>query len=247
MFGFVKQVFIELLCFSKFLSSIANIPDHVNCISLIDQPSMTQPTLISLNPNEYIEELRYYPLAVNLDRCMGSCGTLNNLFNKVCVPNKIEDLILSVFNIITGINELKILTEYISSGCICKFDGRKCNSNQKWNKDKCRYEWKNLSEHDACKKEYIWKPSTCIFENGEYLATSIDNLVITCYEIVNAPDSVSKNHSANIISAVLTNFHKKVKYKMDCYILQTVLLMIIWLFTLAIICYHYAKHNIAEN
>ena len=38
---------------------------------------------------------------------------------------------------ITGINELKILTKHISSKCKCKFDGRKCNSNQKWNNNKC--------------------------------------------------------------------------------------------------------------
>ena len=33
--------------------------------------------------------------------------------NQVCVPNKIEDLILSVFNMITGINVLKTLTKRI--------------------------------------------------------------------------------------------------------------------------------------
>ena len=41
---------------------------------------------------------------------MGSCNTLNDLFNKVCVPHKTEDLNLSVINIITGINESKMLT-----------------------------------------------------------------------------------------------------------------------------------------
>ena len=98
---------------------------------------MTQPTLIDLHPNEYIEELRCYPFAVNLDRCMGSCNTLNDLSNKLCVPNKTTGLNLSVFNMITGLNELKILTKHISCECKCQFDGRKCNSNQKWNNGKC--------------------------------------------------------------------------------------------------------------
>ena len=31
----------------------------------------------------------------------------------------------------TGINELKTLTKHVSSKCKCKFDGTKCNSNQK--------------------------------------------------------------------------------------------------------------------
>ena len=43
--------------------------------------------------------------AVNLDRCAWSFNTINDLSNKVYVPNKTEDLNLSVFNMITEINE----------------------------------------------------------------------------------------------------------------------------------------------
>ena len=54
---------------------------------------MAQLTLTNLHPNEYIKGLLYYyPFSVNLDRCMGSCNSLNDLSNKVCVPNRIEDL-----------------------------------------------------------------------------------------------------------------------------------------------------------
>ena len=38
---------------------------------------------------------------------------------------------------ITRINESKTLTKYVSCKCKCKFDGRKSNSHQKWNNDKC--------------------------------------------------------------------------------------------------------------
>ena len=48
-----------------------------------------------------------------------------------------------VFNMTTGINEWKTLTKHISCKCICKFGSRKCNSNQKWNNDKCWWECKN--------------------------------------------------------------------------------------------------------
>ena len=104
---------------------------------------MTQYTLINLHPNEYSQKFHYYPYAVKLDKCVGSFNTLNDLSNKVCVPNKTEDLYLSVFNMIMGINASKILTKYISCECKCKLDGRKCNSNQCWNNDKCRCECKN--------------------------------------------------------------------------------------------------------
>ena len=86
-----------------------------------------QPTLINLHPNEYNQEFYYYPFPVKLDRCVGSCNNVNDLSNKVCVPNKTEDLNLRVFNIITEINESKTLTKHISCECKCQFDGRKCN------------------------------------------------------------------------------------------------------------------------
>ena len=41
-----------------------------------------------------------------------------------------EDLNLSIFNMITGINESKTLTKHISCEYKCKFGGTKYNSNQ---------------------------------------------------------------------------------------------------------------------
>ena len=68
---------------------------------------MIRPILINLHPNEYGQEFHYYPFVVKLGRCFGSCNTLNDLSNKVSVPNKAEDLNLSLFNMIAGINESK--------------------------------------------------------------------------------------------------------------------------------------------
>ena len=48
---------------------------------------------------------------------------------------------------ITGMNESNSLTKHLSCECKCEFDGRKRNSNQKKNNDKCR--WK-------CRKHHIW-------------------------------------------------------------------------------------------
>ena len=67
---------------------------------------------------------------------------------------------------ITEINESKTLTKHISCKYKCKFDGRKCNLNQKWKNDKCRCEHKNLSNRHACEKYCIWNPVTCKCENG---------------------------------------------------------------------------------
>ena len=82
MFGFIKKMFIGLL------TSIVNASSHTKWISLSNQKCKVQPTLIKLHPNEYTQGLRYYPFAVNLDRCVGNFNTLDNLSNKVYVPNK---------------------------------------------------------------------------------------------------------------------------------------------------------------
>ena len=75
-----------------------------------------------------------------------------------------------------------------------------------------------------------------------------DNSKTVCDEIIYVTDIVSTSVtsiiSVNVVSTMLTiSNDKKVRYKMDCYILHTVLLAIILLFIIAIISYHYAKHR----
>ena len=86
-------------------------------MSLINQKCMIPPTLINLHPNEYSQEFYYYPFAIKLDRSVEGCNALNELSSKICAQNETEDLNLSMLNMITGINESKILTRHIS----CEF------------------------------------------------------------------------------------------------------------------------------
>ena len=104
MFRLIKEMFIGLLM------SIVNASYHTKCVSLSNQGCITQSTLINLHLNECNQEFHYYPFSVKLERCVGSSNTVNHLSNKVCVPNKTKDSNLSVFNMITGINESKTLT-----------------------------------------------------------------------------------------------------------------------------------------
>ena len=130
-FRLIKKIFMGLLI------SILNASNHTKCVSLSRPKCEIQPTLINLRPNEYNQELHYYTFAVKLDRCIGSCNTVNDLSNNVCVPNKTEDLNLNVSNMIRGRNESKMLTKHVSCECKCKFDERKYKSDEWWNNDKC--------------------------------------------------------------------------------------------------------------
>ena len=82
--------------------------------------------------------------------------------NKVCVPNKTEDLNLSLFSMNTGINESKILTKHISWTCKCIFDVK--NVIQMW-----MLMW-------MLKISYIWK-RLC-------LASIMDDSAIICDEVI---------------------------------------------------------------
>ena len=88
MLGFIKKKIIALLSFSVSLGSKANVSKFKTFIFLINQPCMTRPTLIDLNPDEYNHGLRYYAFMVNLDSCHGSCNTLDGPSDRICVPNK---------------------------------------------------------------------------------------------------------------------------------------------------------------
>ena len=212
----VKKVLIVLL------NTIVNASNQTNCVFLSNQKWEIQSTLINLYPNEYNQELHYY--AVKLDKCVGSWNTLNDLRKKVCVPNKTEDLNIYVFNIIRGKNETNIWIKDISYKCKCKSDGRKFNSNQWWNSDKCRCE---CQKHHICEKDYIWNPATCSCENEKYLASIIDDSVITCDEIIEETKTIPTNFNEKNTKSTIQNF----------YISLVFLLFIISLLIFSIYCY----------
>ena len=84
--------------------------------------------------------------------------------------------------------------------------GKKSNLDQWWNNDKCRCKCKKLH---VCEKDYIWNPATCSCEYGKYLASIMDDSVITCDESIeetvptnfNEKKATCKTHNFYIILA----------------------------------------------
>ena len=56
----------------------------------------------------------------------------------------------------------------------------------------------HVEKRHVCEKDYIWNPATCSCENAKYLASIIDDSVITCDKII---DEETKT--------VTTNFNEK--------------------------------------
>ena len=127
MLGLIKKIFIGLL------TCIVKASNHAKCLSLNNQKCMTHPTLFNLHPNENSQEFHYYRFAVDI---LEVAILLMTYLVKYVFQIK-KKINLSVFSMITGINESKTLSNHISCECKCKFDGRKCNSNQWRNNAKC--------------------------------------------------------------------------------------------------------------
>ena len=135
---------------------------------------------------------------------------------------------------ITRLNESKILAKHISCEGKYKCDGGKCNSNQKWNNNKCWY-W--CRKHHICEKNYIWNPTTCSCENGKYLANIIDDSVITCEEIIEDTKSIPTNFNEKTIICEAKNL----------YILLTFLLITIALLTAVGISLCIVKYKVKQK
>ena len=74
--------------FIGLLTDLVNGYNRTNCALMSNQKYMTRISLINLYPNEYNQELHLYPFVVKLDRCAGSCNTLNELSNKYVFQTK---------------------------------------------------------------------------------------------------------------------------------------------------------------
>ena len=87
-----------------------NLSNFTTSISLNNQPSITRPTLMSLNPEKCTHRLHYCLFMVNWDRCCESCNTLDDPSHWTCAPNKTEDYNSGAFKMIAKINKSASLT-----------------------------------------------------------------------------------------------------------------------------------------
>ena len=76
---------------------------------------------------------------------------------------------------------------------------KECNSNEKWNKDKCQGEGKNPIKHRIWKANYVWNPSACASEiNYAYTKSLLDDTIVTCDEIIDMVAKFYKNVSDTV-------------------------------------------------
>ena len=165
-FSFVKKVFVlELTVLSN------SITDALNCVLMNNQECKVRPKIFDINSNNPM----FYPFSIKVNKCRGNCNKFNDLYAKTCVPDTVKDLNVRVFNLMSRTNETRHIKWHETCKGICRLDKIICNSKQKWNEDKCRFECKELIDKGIRDKGYVWHPSNCECECdkscsiGEYL------------------------------------------------------------------------------
>ena len=73
-----------------------------------NEPCMTRSTLIDL----IHVELNYYSFMISIDKCNGSCNSVDDLFMERCIQRETKDVNAEVFNMIAKIY-MKIYDKYI--------------------------------------------------------------------------------------------------------------------------------------
>ena len=129
----------------------------LSCILMKNQEYKTRLQVINVNSNNPI----FYPFSIKTSKCSGNCNNINSPDAKIWVPDVIKDLNVKVFNLMSRINETRFIEWHETCKFKCKLDAIVCNNKQRWNKNKCRCECKELIDKGVCNKGFIWNPSNC--------------------------------------------------------------------------------------
>ena len=77
----------------------------LECVSVINQKYMPKPKILDVN--EGVGVALFYPYNVLVNKCSGSCNTLDNPIANLCVPNVIKRVNMQVYNFLMMLNETR--------------------------------------------------------------------------------------------------------------------------------------------
>ena len=144
-FSFVKKVFI------LGLTVLSDITNALECVLMKNQECKVRPKTININSNNPV----FYPFSVKINRCSGNCNNINDPYARICVPDIVKNLNVKVFNLMSRTNETRSIKWHETCKCICRLNEIICNNKQRWNKDKCRCECKELTDKGVCDKGFL--------------------------------------------------------------------------------------------
>ena len=163
-------------------------------VSVVNQKCMPRPKILDVN--EGIGEALFYPYNVLVNKCSGSCNTLDNPMSKICVPNVIKGVNMQIYNFLMRLNETRNVLWHESWKCVCKLNSSVCNNKQIWNDDTCRCDCnEDFAGIISCAKGYMWNPSTCECQCDKWCKLII-RVIEECTSVVN--ETMINNNKDNI-------------------------------------------------
>ena len=88
-------------------------------VSVINRKCMPRPKILDVN--EGVGEALFYPYNVLVNKCSGSCDTINNPM-ELCVPGIIKGINMQVYNFLMRLNETRSVLWHESCKCVCKLN-----------------------------------------------------------------------------------------------------------------------------
>ena len=94
-----------------------------------NQECKTRTKIIKIDNNESV----FYPFSIKVNKCSGSCNSINNPYAKLCAPDVVKNINAKVLNLMSWTNQTKH-TEW-NENCKCKYrlDSSVCDNKQRWN------------------------------------------------------------------------------------------------------------------
>ena len=68
-----------------------------------NQECKSRPKIINVNNKEHV----FYRYSIKVNKCSGSCNTINIPYPKMCVPYSIKNVNVKVFNLMSRTNETR--------------------------------------------------------------------------------------------------------------------------------------------
>ena len=107
----------------------------LECVSVVNKKYMPRPKILDVN--EGVVEALFYPYNVLVNKCSGSCNTLDDPMEKLCVPNIIKRVKMKVYNFLMRPNGTRYVLWHESCKYVCRLNSSVCNNKQIWNSDTC--------------------------------------------------------------------------------------------------------------
>ena len=88
----------------------------LECVSVVNQKCMSRRKILDVN--EGIGEALFYLYKVLVNKCSGSCNTLDNSMSKICVPKIVKNVNMHVYNFLMRLNETRNVLWHESCKCV---------------------------------------------------------------------------------------------------------------------------------